>query len=157
MESERFAKFTLLVDGIYKNVHKIKLDTAPGMGIKSVHVFWLYSLLGHPEGLTATELASITEIDRSLVSREIAKLCESGYIEYIGGGGKQRNYNCRLVLTKSGVELAERIRLEAIDVQEKVGEGINKEDLEMFYRVLQTLHSNFVKITKAREQNTNNN
>ena len=83
MELERFSKFTLLIDGIYKSIHKIKLDTAPYLGIKSVHVFWVYSLLDHPDGLTSTELAALSEIDRSLVSREVAKLCADGYITYI--------------------------------------------------------------------------
>ena len=58
MELERFGKFTLLIDGIYKNIHKIKLNTAPYLGIKSVHVFWIYLLRKHPDGLTATELAA---------------------------------------------------------------------------------------------------
>lgn len=152
MELERFGKFTLLIDGIYKNIHKIKLETAPYLGVKSVHVFWIYSLRTHPEGLTATELAALSEIDRSLVSREVAKLCADGYIMSVGGTGKRKNYNSRLVLTEKGMELAEYIRREAIDVQNRADDGISEEELELFYSVLEKLHNNFVKITKEREE-----
>lgn len=153
MELERFSKFTLLIDGIYKSIHKIKLDTAPYLGIKSVHVFWVYSLLDHPDGLTSTELASLSEIDRSLVSREVAKLCADGYITYIGGSGKRRNYNSRIVLTEKGVELAEYIRREALDVQKKADADITEEELAIFYSVLEKLYGNFQNITKERENN----
>jgi len=152
MEFERFGKFTLLIDGIYKNIHKIKLDTAPYLGIKSVHVFWIYLLRKHSDGLTSTELASLSEIDRSLVSREVAKLCADGYIMSVGGTGKRKNYDSRLVLTEKGMELAESIRLEAMDVQARADAGITEEELALFYAVLEKLHDNFVKITKEREE-----
>lgn len=152
MELERFGKFTLLIDGIYKNIHKIKLNTAPYLGIKSVHVFWIYLLRKHPDGLTATELAALSEIDRSLVSREVAKLCADGYIMNVGGTGKRKNYNSRLVLTEKGHELAEYIRREAMEVQKRADDGISEEELLLFYTVLEKLHNNFVKITKEREE-----
>jgi DNA-binding MarR family transcriptional regulator len=151
MELERFGKFTLLIDGIYKNIHKIKLDRAPYLGVKSVHVFWIYLLRKHPDGLTATELASRSEIDRSLVSRELQKLCADGYIMSMGGTGKRKNYNSRLVLTEKGIELAEYIRQEAMAVQARADDGITEEELEFFYTVLEKLHNNFVEMTKERE------
>ncbi|MBQ8447660.1 MAG: hypothetical protein IJX27_01860 [Clostridia bacterium] len=152
MELERFGKFTLLIDGIYKNIHKIKLNTAPYLGIKGVHIFWIYSLRNHPEGLTSTELATRSEIDRSLVSREVAKLCADGYIMSVGGTGKRKNYNSRLVLTEKGMELAEYIRREAMEVQNLADDGISEDELLLFYTVLEKLHNNFIKITKEREE-----
>lgn len=157
MELERFGKFTLLIDGIYKNIHKIKLDKAPFMGIKSVHIFWIYLLRRHPDGLTATELAAHSEIDRSLVSRELQKLCADGYIMSVGGTGKRRNYNSRLVLTEKGLALAADIRRRAMEVQARADEGISEDELAVFYTVLEKLHGNFVKITKEREEVLNEN
>jgi DNA-binding MarR family transcriptional regulator len=157
MELERFGKFTLLIDGIYKNIHKIKLDNAPDLGLKSVHVFWIYLLRKHPDGLTATELASHSEIDRSLVSRELQKLCADGYIMSVGGTGKRRNYNSRLVLTEKGLALAADIRRRAMEVQARADEGISEDELAVFYTVLEKLHGNFVKITKEREEVLNEN
>ena len=83
LESLRFEKFTLLIDGIHKCINKIKFDTAPYLGVKSVHVFWVYRLYRHPEGLTAAEIASTSMVDRSLVSREIEMLKKNGYVSYV--------------------------------------------------------------------------
>lgn len=152
MELERFGKFTLLIDNISKAIHKIKIDTVPYLGIKSVHVFWIYNLYTHPEGLTATEIAANRQVDRSLVSREIAELCSDGYIEYVGGTGKRRNYNTRLVLTEKGRELAHIIWHEAMDIQTKADIGVTDEELELFYSVMEKLYANLAKIAKEREQ-----
>ena len=90
-EPTRFEKLALLIDGIHKSIHKIKIEAAPALGVKAVHVFWVYELLIHPEGLTSAELASKSMIDRSLVSREIEALKKGGYITSEPGTGK-RNY-----------------------------------------------------------------
>ena len=110
MESERFNQFVQLIDGIHKSVNKIKLAVAPTLGVKSVHIFWLYELLSHPEGLTAATLALKSHIDRSLISREVEELCARGYVEVTGGSGeKRKNYNSRIRLTESGRVLAKTI------------------------------------------------
>ena len=142
MESIRFEKFTLLIDGIHKSVNKIKFDIAPDLGVKSVHVFWIYELSLHPEGLTAAEIAAVSMVDRSLVSREIAALMKGGYVSCEDTGGK-RNYNARLTLTESGRELAKKITREALGVQLKVDEGITEDELENFYATLEKLYANF--------------
>lgn len=151
MENERFASFTHLICGIYKCINKIKIDTAPYFGIKGVHIFWIYSLFSHPEGMTASELAANSMIDRSLVSREIEKLRRDGYISCEGGSGKSGNYNSRLILTEKGIELAEVISREALTVQNSADEGISEEELVAFYKTLRKLNDNFMKITKERE------
>lgn len=151
MEFERFRKFTLLIDSVSKSIHKMKVDTVPYLGIKSVHVFWILTLYCHAEGLTATEIASNRQIDRSLVSREIAELLADGYIEYVGTTGKRRNYNTRLALTEKGRELARVLFKEAMDVQNMADEGITEEELEVFYSVLERLHDNLSDIAKERE------
>lgn len=151
MEAIRFEKFTLLIDGIHKSINKIKIDIAPNLGVKSVHVFWLYELLIHPEGLTATELAAVSMIDRSLVSREIAALKKSGYIkrEQVGRG---RGYNARITLTDEGAELAQRIIAEAQSVQNVVDEGISEGELVNFYVTLEKLNRNFANLAEQVSQ-----
>jgi DNA-binding MarR family transcriptional regulator len=141
----------LLIDGIHKSINKIKFDTAPFLGVKSVHVFWLYELAMHPEGLTAAEIAAVSMIDRSLVSREIAALKRGGYVECEETGSK-RNYNARITLTEDGKQLAEKITREAIEVQSKVDAGITDEELESFYLTLEKLYKNFASISSHKEQ-----
>ena len=155
MESVRFEKFTLLIDGIHKCINKIKIDTAPSFGVKSVHVLWIYELLLHPEGLTAAEIAAVSMVDRSLVSREIAALKKGGYVE-CEDTGKKRSYNARITLTEKGVELAEKIKEEAIGVQSMVDVGITAGELESFYLTLEKLYANFAAIS-SQDKSANGN
>ena len=146
MEQYRFAKFTLLIEGIHKCIQKIKLDTVAEHGIKGVHVFWLYTLLRHEGGLTATELAGENMIDRSLVSREIAHLKKAGLVKF-SGNGNGRSYNSRITLTDEGRSLAEQIVGEVVEVQGAVGAGISEEELISFYATLEKLNRNFQSLT----------
>ena len=148
LEPVRFEKFTLLIDGIHKSINKIKFDTAPYLGVKSVHVFWVYQLSLHPEGLTAAEIAAVSMVDRSLISREIAALKKDGYVE-CEDTGKKRNYNARITLTPKGIELAEKITKEAIHVQSMVDVGITSEELVSFYSTLEKLYRNFASLTSG--------
>jgi len=150
LESVRFEKFTLLIDGIHKCISKIKFDLAPNLGVKSVHVFWVYELLLHPEGLTAAEIAAVSMVDRSLVSREIETLKNNGYVKTEGNGNK-RNYNVRITLTEKGRDLAERIKSEAIKVQEAADADITEEELVTFYATLEKLYTNFATITAGNK------
>ena len=92
MEQERFMRFISLIDGVHKSVQKIRVDNAATFGIKSVHILWVYELMRHPEGLSAAELAAKSNIDRSLISREISALEANGFIKIEKQSGK-RNYN----------------------------------------------------------------
>ncbi len=148
VETVRFEKFTLLIDGIHKCISKIKFDLAPHLGVKSVHVFWIYELLLHPEGLTATEIAAVSMVDRSLVSREIEMLKKCGYVTS-GNAKSKRGYNCRFTLTKKGIELAENIKEQAVFIQRAADKDISEDELVSFYRTLEKLYNNFDSIASA--------
>ena len=153
MESQqRFYIFTQLIDGVHKCIHKLKIETAPYLGVKSVHIFWLYELYLHPEGLTAAELASRSMISRSLISREIEGLQEDGYIDiHENAHGKRKNYNSHITLTDAGKALAQSIMKEALSVQNAVRAGIDDQELEAFYSTLEKLYQNIKTVTKERE------
>lgn len=145
MEKIRFTRFALLLGGLQKCLQKVKLVNAAEVGLKGVHVFWLYELSRHPEGMSASELASDSMIDRSLISREINSLEKAGYICFASAGDKHR-YNCKIHLTPRGELLAEQIGDAGLRLQEQIGEGIPEEDLLIFYRTLDRLHENFNKL-----------
>ena len=149
MEQERFFRFTRLIDGIHKSVLRLRLDNAPAFGVKGVHVFWVYELLKHPEGLSAAELAQSSHIDRSLISRELAALKRQGYLQAEKTVGK-RGYNAKLTLTELGKQAAERIKGMAMSFQERAGAGISKEELAVFYATLEKLHHNLDKLSEEK-------
>ena len=142
MEQERVMHFTHLIDGIHKRVQKIRTDNAATFGVKGVHVFWVYELLSHPEGLSAAELATSSRIDRSLISREISALEESGYIRSAEKQSGKRNYNSKIMLTESGIEAAQKMRNIALGFQAMADRDISPKDLKIFYSVLEKINHN---------------
>ena len=152
MGSERFYSFVQLIDSAHKMIQKIRIDTAPYLGVKSVHIFWIYELYAHPNGLTAAELASKNMISRSLISREIEALHQDGYVEIREiSHGKRKNYNALITLTEKGKELARQIVFEGMSVQSRVDEGITEEELASFYATLNKLCNNLKIVAKERE------
>ena len=148
---ERFEKFILLIDQIHKDINRIKGFIVSDPELKGVHALWLYELLQNPSGLTATEIANKTKIDRSLVSREIKILEKENYIYFESPEGK-RNYNSRIILTEKGIKLAERISDEAMAVQEIVGKEVGCEDRAVFYEVLEKFSRNMKKICENNKK-----
>ena len=154
MIKERFYLFVLRINSISKYINKLKFDFAPQLGVKNVHIFWLYELYVHPEGLTASELASRAMISRSLISREIENLLENGYIQMQKNSkGKRMNYNAHITLTEKGVNLAQNISKKGMEVQSRVNQGISEEDLIIFYSTLEKLQNNLRSISEEWEKN----
>ena len=150
MEDIRFEKFALLIDGAQKCIQKFKSNIAQELGVKSVHVLWIYELYIHPDGLTSAELAVRSNIDPSLISRELATLKRRGYITKETTPGK-RTYNARSTLTNDGKALAYKIDENALEVQSRVNAGLTNQELATFYLVLERLHSNLNEYTDEFE------
>ncbi len=100
-------------------------------GVSAVHLFWLYLLREYPEGLAASRLAELSNIDRSLVSRQLKPLLGRGLVCADGKTGKRR-YGWKIRLTDSGRALAEQIAREALSIQNRAGRGILPEELVAF-------------------------
>ncbi len=149
MIKERFYLFVLRINCISKYISKLKFDFAPQLGVKNVHIFWLYELYLQPDGLTASELANRAMISRSLVSREIENLLEKGYIQMqTDEQGQRLNYNSHITLTEKGIQMAKNISAKGMEVQARVGEGISDEELVIFYGTLKKLQNNLQKIAE---------
>ena len=143
LEQERFEEFSSLISCIHGNIQKLKARYTTQLGLKAVHVFWIYLLRTHPEGMSASELAAAGQSNRSLVSREIDALFDKGIISAHDNGdkrhGDKRRYGWKLTLTDKGRELADIISAVAADIQNTVSRDIPEADLVTFYRTLGTL------------------
>ena len=113
-------------------------------------MLWVYELLCNPEGMTASELASRSMIDRSLISREIEALREKGYITSEEPRGK-RSYNYKIKLTEEGRAVAEKIGDTAMDIQKRTDKGIGQSELESFYSTLERISKNLAEIADGKE------
>ena len=146
MKEERFEQFSSLISGIYRDIQKLKTKWTEPLGMKSVHIFWVYLLKNHPEGLSASELSRHSQSNRSLVSREIQELINLGYV-YAEETPKQRRYGQKLRLTESGLAVAQRISDASLEIQNAVNTGIPEDDLITLYRTLEILMQNFHTLT----------
>ena len=146
MEEERFEQFSSLISGIYRDIQKLKAKWTDPLGLKSVHIFWVYLLKNHPDGLTASELSRHCQSNRSLISREIQELITLGYVTAEKRTGHRR-YGQKLYLTDSGMEIAQRISQASLQIQNQVNEGIPEADLIIFYRTLSILMDRFHQLT----------
>ena len=147
MDEERFEEFSTLISGIHGNIQKLKTRYAAQLGLKPVHVLWLYLLRVYPEGMYASELAAACGFDRSLVSQNLDSLLDGGIVTVLGSGARRR-YGWKLVLTEKGAELAEIISAVAMDVQNTVSRDIPASDMAAFYRTLHTLSEQFDELVK---------
>lgn len=147
MQGERFEQFSSLISGIYRDILKLKNKWTEPLGMKSVHIFWVYLLRNHPEGLSAAELSRHSQSNRSLVSREIQELVDLGYVAYAPLKSGKR-YGQKLVLTSDGQTVAERISQASLEIQNQVNRGIPEEDLNTLYRTLSILLENFDRLAE---------
>lgn len=146
-EQIRFEEFSTLISCIHNTIQKIKTRYTMQLGLKAVHVFWIYLLRTHPEGLSASELAAAGNSNRSLVSREINELFDKGLVFTHSESGKRR-YGWKLMLTKKGQELADVIAAVVTDIQNTVSQNIPESELISFYRTLETLAKGFEELEK---------
>ena len=148
LSQERFEEFSSLISCVHGNIQKLKTRYTTQFGLKAVHVFWLYLLRTHPEGMSASELAAAGQSDRSLVSREIDELFDKGII-FTQDNSDKRRYGWKLMLTSKGRQLADVISAVAVDIQNTVSKDITEEDLITFYRTLRVLANGFDELSDS--------
>ena len=136
---ERFSIFVFAITRIYKYIKSLESEMAARIGVKGVHVFWIYTLFCEKGGLTASEIAQKNHVNRSLVSREIVRLEKEEIIAYQTEGDCNNKYNAKIVLTEKGREIARSIFKAGVETQQSVGEDVPVEELKIFYSVLDKL------------------
>ena len=141
MQEERFEVFFQNISGLYRAVQRLRAQFAQMSGVSSVHLFWLYLLREYPEGLAASRLAELSNIERQLKPLLARGLVQTG--EQTG----KRRYGWKIRLTQEGIALAEEIAAQALAIQNHAGRGVSAEELAVFYRVLGALNRNFSEIS----------
>ncbi|MDO4293604.1 MAG: MarR family winged helix-turn-helix transcriptional regulator [Eubacteriales bacterium] len=143
LDNNRFLKFTLSVSRMNKRIQSVKTVGMGRFGLKAAHTTVLYILSRHPEGLHFSEVADRCDLDRALISRTLSQLTGAGMVEKQGDPGR---YNALYFLTQKGNEQTGKIIQLIEAVQSRADEGIDPEELEIFYRVLNRLLENFGKM-----------
>ncbi len=125
--TERFAKFTMTLSRMNRNIQKLKTDGMGQFGLKAVDTLCLYQLAEGGE-LTFTQMAERCDVDAALVSRTLSTLVKNGMVEKSGLPGK---YNASYRLTDLGADRWSRIYPIITEIQERADEGVEVNGIQV--------------------------
>lgn len=148
---DRYSKFTILVNRISRNTHRIKSLVMAKYGLKSAHVSCLYYLYKEKKPLTARELCDACEEDKAAVSRAIDLLTKEGYV--VCGGGTAKKYKSPITLTEKGEEVGKAVADKVDDVLREVSDGVSGDDRAVLYESLEKISDNLQLICDGIEGN----
>ncbi|MCM1545484.1 MAG: MarR family transcriptional regulator [Clostridiales bacterium] len=141
---DRYNKFTVLINRIVRNIHRIKHEAMSQFGLMSTHVSCLYYLYKEGKALTARELCDVCEEDKAAVSRAIDLLSREGYLTC--GTAAAKKYKSPITLTEKGEETGKAIAEKIDDVLREVSNDVSEERREIFYDCLETISDNLQRI-----------
>jgi len=106
----------------------------------SFEQFFILKLLNANAEFIQQDLADRLQKDKSIIVRHINCLLEHQFVGRITNMEDKRKKN--LTLTKSGVEILNRMNEVAVDVSNKLLSGITESELEIFKFVLTRIQEN---------------
>lgn len=137
MNSDRFIRFSSLLNNAQKSIARIKYKKMDSYGLGSAHTLCMRILLDHSEdGITKTELAALCGVDKAQISRLVGNLLD---MKYISVCNPKRSYRQKYVLTEEGKRVACDIQKIVVEINEYVSSDIPKEDLDIFYSTFETI------------------
>ncbi|WP_462247862.1 MarR family winged helix-turn-helix transcriptional regulator [Ekhidna sp.] len=95
--------------------------------------------LSEIESQTQKELADAVSKDPASITRSLDIIEKDGLIERISAD--RRSF--KVMLTKKGSELVKRVIPEAVKYRNKGIEGLSDDEMQVFKKVLNTIHANF--------------
>lgn len=131
--TERFEKFTVLINRISRNIRKIKNQEMAEYNLRCSHISCLYYLYTSG-GLTATDLCERCEEDKAAVSRALEYLENNGYLVCESKSAKR--YKSLLRLTDKGLDIGKRIADKIAYVLEEISVEMTEEERIQFYHSL---------------------
>ncbi len=148
---ERYCRFTAIIAGINRCIHKIKDNEMSEFGLKGTNVTSLYYLYVASAPITAKDLADLSGEDKGAISRSVVELEKFGYItsNFIG----EKKYRTALSLTDKGVKIAKIISDKISSILNEVNLDITEKDRDSMYATLDEIYSKLLKICDAYSAN----
>ncbi|MBO7252181.1 MAG: MarR family transcriptional regulator [Oscillospiraceae bacterium] len=143
----KYEHFSLAVSRIYHDIQKIERMEMEKFGLKGPHAQTLLAMLRYPEGITSVELCEICVKDKAAISRSVAQLQEMGMIQRQMHNGT--SYRAALQLTHQGEQAARAVAERARLAVEQAGIGLEDDQREVFYQVLDLISNNLHGICKV--------
>lgn len=139
--NKRYLEFNGTIANIYKSLLKIKDKEMKSMDMKAAHVDIMSYLKFHKNGLSATELSDLCQIDKGQISRAIKDLEQRGFVEITDNGGK-RAYGSKIILTEDGQKHASMVNHKIDKIVHSASAKLTKEERIKFYEVLMEISNN---------------
>lgn len=143
---DRFARFSLAVNEIYRYWHQLTAEEMAVYGLKGPHCTYLLHISRHPEGLTAPQLCEFCGKDKADVSRTMAILENKGMVTK--EGTHQNLYRGVYRLTDLGRRAADHVGRRASLAVELAGKDLSEEERGIFYTALESITTNLRQLTK---------
>lgn len=142
----KYELFSGVVSGLYRDIQKIERMEMAKYGLKGPHAQCLAVMSRHPEGITSSRLCEICEKDKAAISRTVAELEQGGLLVRHDKNGN--GYRVLLTLTETGRNAADAVNLVAAQAVEQAGAGLNDQQRDIFYAVLDHIYRNLHTISR---------
>ena len=144
---ERFETFVLAIAEIHKAIQKLKIQEMSVLGLKGTHVMCLFFLQENQQGLTSAELTQLCKEDKAAISRILKELLSMEMIKM-----EDKKYRSKITLTAKGLQATQAMHKKIIHAVEVAAQGYNKEEREIFYRVLLQVAENLKNESEREEK-----
>ena len=147
---DRYKEFTMLLNKISKYIRRIKDIEMAKFNLKSSHMTCIYFLYKE-KYMTSKELCDACEEDKSIISKSLKSLERKGFIECLEDVKKR--YNSPFALTDKGILVGKEIAEKVDEILKDACEGIDFENLTIFYQGLSKININLEKAYKEKYGN----
>lgn len=133
----RFSQFTAYISEIYWMIQKIERAEMEALGLKGPQAECLVAMSRRTEGITAAELSTLCEKDKSAISRIVSDLVSRGLVHREGSA-----YRALLHLTEEGRKIAEQVNRKVALAVSRAGKGLTEADRTALYKSLERISGN---------------
>lgn len=141
---DRFKNFTILINKINRNIHKIKTEEMKRYGLKGANVSCLYYLYKEQGALTAKMLCDVCDEDKAAISRSLDFLEKNEYV--VCESKTEKKYKSPILLTEKGKSAGKIIANKVDGVLNIASAGIIEEQRENLYFCLNLISNNLQRI-----------
>ena len=143
---DRYELLSSSISSMYHDIQKIERVEMAKFGLKGPHAQCMLAMSRFPEGVTSTQLCEICDKDKAAVSRTLGELEQAGMVVRDERNGSR--YRALLTLTPKGVAAARAVSERAHVAVEMAGAGLDDQQRQVFYQVLNLISRNLHTICK---------
>ena len=143
---DRYELLSSSISSMYHDIQKIERVEMAKFGLKGPHAQCMLAMSRFPEGVTSTQLCEICDKDKAAVSRTLGELEQAGMVVRDERNGSR--YRALLTLTPKGIAAARAVSERAHVAVEMAGAGLDDQQRQVFYQVLNLISRNLHTICK---------